>query len=191
MHSKKSQKNTGHNSVSNAFLNIVGQNMLQNELLLSFLKEETGLKGAYFPKLESIPHIDANEPAIPQLIILDCRNIDMGNIWADIRKWNCSNSWPYFFVVCNAEHDLQFEKSAMNNGIQGIFYNNDSLKLISKGICAILNGDLWYSRETLKKLFAKKRSSSNFSFHPEASHLTSREKTSTFLYRFRIQQQGY
>jgi len=89
--------------------------MLQNELLLSFLKEETSLKGTYFQNLESIPHIDANERATPQFIILDCRNIDMGNIWTDIRKWNCSNSWPCFFVVCNAEPNLQFEESTMYN----------------------------------------------------------------------------
>jgi hypothetical protein len=37
----------------------VGQNMLQNELLLSFLKKQTGLKGSCFPKLESITQIDA------------------------------------------------------------------------------------------------------------------------------------
>jgi LuxR family transcriptional regulator of csgAB operon len=64
----------------------------------------------------------------------------------------------------------------MDNGIQGIFYNNDPLKLISKGICVVLNGDLWYSRKTLKKIFMEKRSSLDSSVHPAASHLTTREK---------------
>jgi hypothetical protein len=44
MRSKKLSKKAGPSSIPNAFLNIVGQNMLQNELLLSFLKDETGLK---------------------------------------------------------------------------------------------------------------------------------------------------
>ena len=176
MHFKKSRKNNTYNSIPNAFLNIVGRNMLQNELLLSFLKKETGLKGTCFPNLESIPAIDANESVIPQLLILDCRNIDMGNIWTDIREWNCSNSCPCFFVLCNAEPDLRFEKNAMDNGIQGIFYNNDPLKLISKGICAVLKGDIWYSRKTLNKLLMEKRSSSNSPIHPAVSRLTFREK---------------
>jgi LuxR family transcriptional regulator, positive regulator of biofilm formation len=176
MHTNRMSKQGDRNFIPNAFLNIVGRNMLQNELLLSFLKKETGLKGRYFPNLESIPHIDANEPAISQLIILDCKNIDLRNLWPDIRKWNCSNSWPCFFVMCNAESDSQFEKTAMDNGIQGIFYNNDSMKLISKGICAVLNGDLWYSRKILAKIFMEERSSSNLTLHPTVSRLTVREK---------------
>ena len=176
MGSKKSRKNNTSNSIPDAFLNIVGRDMFQNKLLLSFLKAETGLKGKYFSKLESITSIDANEPARPQLLILDCRNIDMGNIWTDIREWNCSNLSPCFFVLYNAEPDLRFEKSALDNGIQGIFYNNDRLPLISKGICAVLNGDIWYSRKTLKKIFMEKRSSSNSSSYPAVSRLTVREK---------------
>jgi len=176
MRLKKSRKNNAYNSIPNAFLNIVGRNILQNKLLLSFLKEKTGLKGNYFPKLESITPIGANEPAIPQLLILDCRNIDLGNIWTDILEWKCSSSCPCFFVLCNAEPDLRFEKNALDNGIQGIFYNNDPLPLISKGICAVLKGDLWYPRKTLKKIFMEKRSPSNSSLDPPVSRLTGREK---------------
>jgi DNA-binding NarL/FixJ family response regulator len=176
MRLKKSRKNNASKFIPDAFLNIVGWNMLQNELLLSFLKEKTGLKGTYFPKLESIPTIDENESAIPQLLILDCKNIDVKNLWTDIRSWNVTHSCPCFFVLCNAEPDLRFEKNALENGIQGIFYNNDPLPLISKGICAVLNGDIWYSRKTLNKLLMEKHSSSNSPAHPAVSRLTAREK---------------
>ena len=150
--------------------------MLQNELLLSFLKKQTGLKGTCFPNLESIPTFDADEPTIPQLLLLDCKNIDVKNLWTDIRAWNFSHSCPCFFVLYNAEPDSLLEKSALENGIQGIFYNNDSLSLISKGIRAVLNGDIWYTRKTLNKLLIEKRSSSNSLKHPAMSRLTVREK---------------
>jgi DNA-binding NarL/FixJ family response regulator len=176
MPSKRKPKKVGPGSIPNAFINIVGQNMLQNELFLSLLKKKTGLKGKCFPKLESIPAFDANESAIPQFLILDCKNIDVKNLWTDIRTWNFSHSCPCFFVFYNAEPDLRFEKSALENGIQGIFYNNDPLPLISKGICAVLNGDIWYSRKTLNKLLMEKRSSSNSLAHPAVYRLTGREK---------------
>ena len=89
-------------STPKAFLNIVGQNMLQNELLLSFLKEETGLKGECFSNLKSIPASDENESSIPQVLILDCKNIDMKNLWTGIQGLNCSNGCRCLCVLCNA-----------------------------------------------------------------------------------------
>jgi DNA-binding NarL/FixJ family response regulator len=169
-------KKSDHDSLPDAFINVVGRNMLQNELLLSFLKKEIGLKGASFPRLESITKIDAHEPAIPKLLILDCKHVDMKNLWTDIRSWNCSNSSTCFFVLCNAIADSAFEKKAMDSGIQGIFYNNDPLPLIAKGICAVLQGDLWYSRKAMTKCLMEAKSLADSSTHPAASRLTFREK---------------
>jgi len=169
-------KKSDHDSLPDAFINVVGRNMLQNELLLSFLKKEIGLKGASFPRLEYITKIDAHEPAIPQLLILDCKHVDMKNLWTDIRSWNCSNSSPCYFVLCNAIADSVFEKKAMDSGIQGIFYNNDPLPLIAKGICAVLQGDLWYSRKAMTKCLMEAKSLADSSTHPAASRLTFREK---------------
>jgi len=101
MRSKKRSKKAGRGSLSNAFINIVGRNMLQNELLLSFLKKETGLKGACFPKLESIPAFDAKEPVISQLFILDCQDVDMKNLWTSIHKMDNPKPSQYFFALCN------------------------------------------------------------------------------------------
>jgi LuxR family transcriptional regulator of csgAB operon len=176
MPSKRKAKKIGPDSIPDAFLNIVGHNMLQNELLLSFLRETTGLKGKCFPTLESILSFDSDEQKIPQLFILDCKNVDMKNFWANIRELNYSDGPKVFFVLCNAIADSVFEKKAMDSGIKGIFYNNDPLPLISKGICAVLNGDIWYSRKTLKKLVMEKRSSSYSPTHPAGSRLTVREK---------------
>jgi len=169
-------KKSGHDSSPTAFINIVGRNMLQNELLLSFLKKETGLKGTCSPELESITKLDAYEPAFPQLLIFDCKNVDMKNLWTHIHEWNCSHEFPCFFVLCNAISDAVFEKKAMDSGIQGLFYNNDPLHLIAKGICAVLQGDLWYSREALTNCLMEPKSLGNSSTHPALSRLTFREK---------------
>jgi DNA-binding NarL/FixJ family response regulator len=172
MHSKKPDPVP----VPNAFINIVGQNMLQNELLLSFIKKQTGLNGTCSPRLESITHIDTKDLAIPQLIILDCENVNMKNLWKSIHEWNHPEASQFFLVLCNAEPASGVEKDAMNNGIQGIFYKNDPLPSITKGICAVLNGDLWYSRKALTKCLLESRPLANSSIHPVASRLTFREK---------------
>jgi DNA-binding NarL/FixJ family response regulator len=174
--SEKMAKKSRHDSSPTAFINIVGRNMLQNELLLSFVKKETGLKGACFLELESITKLGAHEPAIPRLLILDCKNVDMKNLWANIRKWNCSEGSPCFWVLCNAIADSVFEKKAMDSGVNGIFYNNDPLPLIAKGICAVLQGDLWYSRKALTQCLVGPKSLEDSSAHPALSRLTFREK---------------
>jgi DNA-binding NarL/FixJ family response regulator len=176
MHSKRISKKAVLGSTPKAFLNIVGQNMLQNELLLSFLKEETGLKGECFSSLKSIPASDENESSIPQVLILDCKNIDMKNLWTGIQGLNCSNGCRCLCVLCSAIADSAFEKKAMDSGIQGIFYNNDPLPLIAKGICAVLQGDLWYSREALTKCLMGRKSSADSSIHAAMYGLTFREK---------------
>jgi len=176
MGSKKMSKNTGSSSVPNAFINIVGQNILQNELLLSFLKKQIGLKGTCVPKLESIKQIDTKETPVQQLIVLDCENVNMKNLWTYIHEWDHPKVSQCYFVLCNAEPALGVEKDAMNNGIQGIFYNNDPPQLITKGICAVLNGDFWYSRKALTRCLLESRSLANASIDPAASRLTFREK---------------
>ena len=169
-------KKSGHDALPDAFVNIVGQNMLQNELLLSYLKKEAGLKGKCFPTLEFITKFDAHDPAIPQLLIFDCKNIDMKNLWTHIHEWNCSHEFPCFIVLGNAITNSVFEKKAMDSGVHGIFYNNDPLPLIAKGICAVLQGDLWYSRKALTKCLMGPKSLGDSSTHQAVSRLTFREE---------------
>jgi LuxR family transcriptional regulator, positive regulator of biofilm formation len=173
-------KQADRNSIPDGFLNIVGRNMLQNELLLSFLKRKAGIKGTCFPTLESITQIDSLKSAYSQLLIFDCKNVDMKNLWTFIPEWNCPNSSKCFFVLCNVEAELELEKKAINNGIQGIFYSNDPLQLITKGICAILSGDLWYSRKALIECLLGPGFSDNSSVHPAVFRLTNREKEILF-----------
>jgi LuxR family transcriptional regulator, positive regulator of biofilm formation len=176
MHLKRMSKQTDRTLVPNGFINIVGRNMLQNELLLSFLKKETGLKGRCFPDLKLIIGNDSHDPASPQLLIMDCRDINMENFWHAIPKWDCLNLSRCFFALCNADAGSGLEKDAMDNGIRGIFYNNAPLQLISKGICAILKGDLWYSRKALSQYLLESKGYTNASIHPTTSRLTGREK---------------
>ena len=72
--------------------------------------------------------------------------------------------------------DSVFEKKAMDSGVKGIFYNNDPLPLFAKGICSVLQGDLWYSRKTLTQCLMGPKCLEDSSGHSDASGLTFREK---------------
>ena len=64
---------------------------------------------------------------------------------------------------------------AINCCVQGVFFNNDPPKVVSKGILAILDGDLWYSRKILTECLLEQSSSKNSSKSMDHNYLSTRE----------------
>ena len=159
-----------------AYVHIVGMNKLQNELLLSFLKEKIGCTGICEQKMGSKAPSDKYELELPKFLLLDWNSINMENIWTDISSWKKSNSCQCFFAICNVDPEVKMEKTALFNDIHGLFYKNDSPHIISKGISAILSGDLWYSRKTLTKCVLEPSSSMNSFNHATSCNVTMRER---------------
>jgi DNA-binding NarL/FixJ family response regulator len=71
---------------------------------------------------------------------------------------------------------MDIEKAAVANEIQGLFYKNDPPNIIPKGITAILNGELWYSRKTLTQFLLEKNPLKELTEQAISCNLTLREK---------------
>lgn len=173
---KSGKRKSNQNFTSTAYLHVVGKNKLQNDLLLSFLKEKTGFNGKCNNRLESVKPVQTKDQNLPQFVLLDWSSVSRENIWSDIESWRRTHTCQYFFAFCNVDSKLEIEKLALRNNIQGLFYRNDPLHIIPKGIGSILNGDLWYSRKTLTKCILENNHSNNFLDHAAVSHLTLRQK---------------
>jgi DNA-binding CsgD family transcriptional regulator len=176
MISEKAKKKKHPGSKSAAYLHVVGRNKLQNDLLLSFLKEKTSFSGKCIKNLESVTPANNSEPELSQFLLLDWTGVDRENIWSDIDSWRNTNSCRSFIAFCNVDPKVEIEKLALTNNVQGLFYTNDPLHIIPKGISAILSGDLWYSRKTLTKCILENNSSNHHLDHAAASRLTLRER---------------
>jgi len=164
------------NTTSEAFVHIVGNNMLQNELLLSFLKKKTGYEGTCAQSLKSFIPLNHHPKARSQFLLVDCYGNDIEKLWSSITSCKQINSNHCYFALCNVEPDMNIEETAVSLGIQGIFYKNDPLHIIPKGICAILDGDLWYPRKVLSKLLMGKNSAKTTNKDSAASLLSDRER---------------
>lgn len=145
------QQKTANDSIPDALIHIIGKNKLQNELLLSYLKDKIGLKGKSLLKLEPDHITIKSRSAQPKFILVDCKTIDINNCWNELHHLKESNPSQCFVALCNVDSKAEIEKMAMGNGIDGVFYDNDPPQTIPKGIVAILAGDLWYSRKTMTK----------------------------------------
>ena len=158
------------------FIHLIGMNTLQNNLLLSFLKEKIHLNGRCVHNLESAMAIHENAPILTQLLLLDYPNMVKKEFWPRFSKWKRSNTNQYLVALYNIEYGTEVEIIALKNKIQGLFYKNDHPDIIAKGISAILKGDLWYSRPSLKRYIDDFKHSIDVPEHVDLSNITFRER---------------
>jgi len=77
-------------------------------------------------------------------------------------------------ALVNVRPDEQFAREAMARQVRGVFFTNEPLRLLGKGIRSMLSGELWYSRETMSRFVLHPAPSPS---HKEAAEsLTARER---------------
>lgn len=144
--------------MSDNSVHIVSKNALQNELFISFLEKETALKITSSPSLAEVPQPEAQHDA-KQLLLLDCMGLEPDQIWMKLGIGSEINPARTLIALFNVEKGRDLESESVDRGIRGIFYINEPLEIFSKGILAILNGEMWYSRQVVSKLLLDNRAS--------------------------------
>ena len=109
------------------------------------------------------------------LILLDCLGNDLTGLWSTIRSFFDSGNKGYYIAIFNMPTGQPFGNDLVKKGIRGIFYNSDPLPNLAKGVPAILNGELWYSRKDLMKCLLDSDDDNEFALERRGL-LTSREK---------------
>ena len=138
--SKKTEK---HN------IYIIGRNGMNNELLLYFLEQETD--PSYNCSLQkSLSLLDTEKTkSIKKLVLCNCQDAYEQEESNDCERHLSAAPPDCYWACINVSHDHKVAQNAISNGVNGIFYENDSLATLRKGIQAIFNGELWFSRDTL------------------------------------------
>jgi LuxR family transcriptional regulator, positive regulator of biofilm formation len=115
------------------------------------------------------PDIDDSHP---MLVILDLDHLSEASMqrWQSIVDENEQISLAAFNVR-GEDHAVEL-LSTLN--LQGIFYRNDSIELICKGMQALQNGSLWMSRALMSRMILLLRRQQMNSYRP-ACGLTQRE----------------
>lgn len=134
-----------------AMLGIVGDDPLLNDLLAARLSQETGVSCSHSPSLPKIL-----ETARPDLTLVDCAGMSMSEF---LQEANGENS-PFMstsVALFNVPEDRSLELEAINSGIRGIFYRNSPFKFMIKGVAAMLENELWFSREAMSAFLLGKQ----------------------------------
>lgn len=157
---------------------IVGAERMTNELLFYYLEQSTD------PFLncslnKSFSHLSALKKTDKRSLVLwDCHGVEELILWKKLDNIFTTIPLSCYLACFNARSGLTIDEMALNYGVRGIFYENDPLSNLIKGIKAILNGELWFSRNILSSSLSNFVQNNNSHLPPDSSVaiLTKREK---------------
>lgn len=113
-----------------------------------------------------------------KIILLDYQGQAIENLWNEyiVKAQMIENDYTVYWVLHNVKKEGKIEKKALVSGIKGVFYQDDGVELIKRGIPSVINGELWYPRgilsDVIKQYNLKKTNPTN----NDLVNLTEREK---------------
>ncbi len=162
-----------NDQASKVDVQIVGPLKLQNELMAWFLRQNTGLSCLCCKDLD-VQTISSDTDGHPGLVLLDCLGSNLSLLQSKIRILTDSGKNNFHIALFNVAAGQFVGNDLVSWGVRGLFYNDDPLSHLSKGVLSILRGEFWFSRETLVKYLLDNREINGSEKKP-GSMLTTRE----------------
>jgi DNA-binding NarL/FixJ family response regulator len=143
---KKSRQNS-----NGMALYIVGNRKLENELIAFYLRRRMGNECHVLENINHIPKGNSKNDGGAKFVLWDCHKKDLKSLLTELRTYNIHKSCANHIVLFNVPTGLEFSRKLVIKGIQGFFYEHDSLDNFIKGVRAVIEGRLWLSREMMTK----------------------------------------
>lgn len=153
---------------------VVGPCRVQNELLASFLEAKVGKKCVTKGVIDDVFDSDGQDTDIPKLVLVDCFAKDPERLFLELESCRRDISSPALVAVFNLIRGLKIEKELVERGIRGIFYAHDHPDHLKRGVHALLEGEIWISREVMSKFIPETGEAKRLSAN-ETSVLSGRE----------------
>ena len=134
-------------------IGLVGHNLFQNRLLQSMLASELG--GAYrVGAVADRDREDRGERHSWDLVLWDGFGLQLEEMNIKLRLGNAPDPIEQAVALFNVDPDVgpDFEQQVIERCIRGIFYLDEPLDRFVKGVRAILQGELWFSRKITSRI---------------------------------------
>jgi DNA-binding NarL/FixJ family response regulator len=137
-------------SVENCEIFVFGPLFAVNEMLAGWIAEKTGFNCQCVQDTNVAKAINQQEKG-KLLILWDCMGKGVTSIWTDLGTKFGGNNLNCMIALYNVspQIDIQIEMQALKRGVNGLFLSSCNSSDLVKGIKAILNGELWFSRRSL------------------------------------------
>lgn len=147
---REKQTGTAKTDQNGCMVAVLGARTLSNELISYFIEAELGFPCTCCSRLEAVQ--ESLQDGLNTIIVLiDTCCQDLESLLYELSvKRNYAILGGYTALI-NVRKESNIEEKALDAGIRGIFYENDSKEHFLKGIRAMVGGELWVSREVLNK----------------------------------------
>ena len=161
--------------MSSTAIYIVAKRRFNKELLHYYLCRETNYTCLPVNTLDDVPQQTEKKEPKNFLILLDFQCIEAenrSNLHFSL-KGQPAADLP--LAIYNIPVGSNIEKKAMEVGVRGFFYENDQMESVTKGINAILAGEVWITRQKMVHCLLGKRDDPSAAAN-EIQALTPREE---------------
>ncbi len=152
-----SSKEKGAAQLTDKVIYIIGPQLFQNELMVSFLTREAGATCLASDDVRQVPVVDDMKTTQPILVLLDCLEKELDTYLVEVAASDKKLLRRHYVALYNVAPGLGVEKKALKKGIRGFFYKQDPPDLLLKGVSAMFNEELWVSREIMTKTILENR----------------------------------
>jgi LuxR family transcriptional regulator of csgAB operon len=154
-------------------IHIIGPQRLQNRLFADFLAQHSDFVCSEAETFAEALKMDASGRH-PKLFLRDCQGIQIDDLFFEFQQQKDTVIDQHYLALFNVSPSFGNENKSVDLGIRGFFYTQDSPEHILKGIKAIVDDELWVSREILTKCVIDNRTNNN-PLKTEKNLLTARE----------------
>jgi DNA-binding NarL/FixJ family response regulator len=153
---------------------IVGSENLHNELLSYALRKELGAPCCIVEDTRNLTE-SLDGLAESRLLLVECNGQSLEGTLEGFHQQDWYSKVPVILSAFNAQRGQGIEESVMPYGVRGIFYHDDKLLQVLKGVKMLFRGEMWVSRSILAD-FAEASSKQKPSVVQDDHGLTFREK---------------
>ena len=157
-------------------IGLVGHNSFQNKLLQTLLASELGASHQVDVAANREREDTVERPSW-DLVLWDGYGLSLEEMNIKLRLGDAPDPIEQPMALFNVDPDVgaAFERQVIERCIRGIFYLDEPLDLFIKGVKAILQGELWFSRKITSKILMENHYRRSSIAAAEAM-LTAREK---------------
>jgi LuxR family transcriptional regulator of csgAB operon len=136
----------------NKHICIIGPLKVQNVALARYLRENLGVGCTELTLDNGMVLPEGVQGRDSVLFLIDGSEEDLTGKISALENRVRNVLYDFYICLFNVRPDRKTAEETLNQSVQGIFYIDDDIQNLSRGIQAVFNGELWIPRRILSRL---------------------------------------